>query len=603
MPTTMVYVPVSAVFPDVTPDFATFCATVRSLSRTETISWCAHLNLIVANPQNHDEKCKPQYGLSIFFDAQEIGRVNAFVREHPESAVLFREQLLELVRWSCLLGEDQPGDGQTFADPETRRRFAKAALIASEIWGGRVYRDGLPMTGNQAEDLRHAMPAFRRGVLTRAPDLLLVLARGKSIYENFEREYPTADAEFHAATGLSVIQYLVLLWGISIQHANVVPANARQTSGRFSIDAVRDGLPEAMKASFDRYIRRESQTVSELREALSKTRDAPEMTSEDPFDDKPLRDRPLLRLADGSAIILDQVFYADRASVGPLFILAETLGKSPRVNTLFGAFGKAFERYVNGLLRSMYPSRPPLVDRLMLNPLGRTTDGEHEIADASLHEVADVVLFESKGVFLREDQTRRLETYEPALAKKYGASRGTKKDRAMKGAAQLGQWIGGIALGTVVPQGPSWERVRCVYPVLVPYDVTVDRPGHAQFFEEEFRRALEPDEVMRNGYVKKGVLSVAPLTVMTIDDLEHLESSVENFALIDLLKDYTTRLVSGTRPSLHDFIATVGRSNYRIKDSKELADRALDALKTVHSMVFPHLPFVMPGPMGGNGTG
>ena len=568
MPIPMAYVPVSAVFPDATPDFASFCATVRSLSRTETISWCAHLNLIVANPQNHDEKGKQQYGVTNCFDEREIGRLNAFVREHPDSAVFFREQLLELVRWSCLLGEDQRGDGQTFADPATRRRFAKAALMASDIWGGRVYRDGLPMTGNQAEDLRQAMPALRRGVLTGAPDLLRVLARGKSIYEDFEREYLTADAEFHAATGLSVIQYLVLLWGISIQHANVVPENVRQTSGRFSIAAVRQGLPEPMKEPFDRYIERESQTISELREALSKTRVDGEAKAEDPFDEKPLRDRPILRIADGSGIILDQVFYADRASVGPLFILAEVLGKHSRVNTLFGAFGGAFERYVNGLLRSMYPSRPPLVDRLTVNPLGRTTDGEHEIADASLHEVTDVVLFEIKGVFLREEQTRRLETYEPELAKKYGASHGTKKDRAMKGAAQLGHWIGGIALGTVVPLGPTWDRVRCVYPVLVPYDVTVDRPGHAQFFEEEFRRALEPDEVMRNGYMKKGALSVAPLTVMTIDDLEHLESSVENFALIDLLKDYTTRLVSGTRPSLHDFIATVGRAIYKIKDSK-----------------------------------
>ena len=593
MPSTMVYVPVSAVFPGAKPDFATFCSTVRTLSRTETISWCAHLNLIVANPQNHDETGKQQYGLSIFFDKQEIDRVNVFVREHSESAVFFREQLLELVRWICLLAEDQPGDGDTFADPEVRRAFARAALMASDIWGNRVYRSGLPITGDPVEDLRQAMPAFRRGVMTRAPDLMRILARGESIYEEFQRGYPSADVDFRGTTGMSLLEYLVLLWGISIQHANVAPANARKTSGKFSIDAVRTSLPEPMRGSFERYIQRESQTISELREALWKDRVGDEVTADDLFDDKPLRDRPLLRTADGCAIILDQVFYADRASVGPLFILVDALGKGRGVNTLFGAFGDAFEKYVNGLLESMYPSHPLLAERLTCNLLGRTADGEVQIADASLNEVTEVVLFESKGVFLREDKTHQVETYEPELGRKYVGSDGTKKDRK-KGPAQLGRWIKDLALGTVVPHGPTWDQVRCVYPVLVAYDVTVDRPGHAQFFEAELRRAVEPDAVMPNGYMKKGALSIAPLTVMTIDDLEHLQSSVENFALIDLLKDYTTCLVSGARPSLHNFVATIGRSKYKIKDSKELADRAMRALETVHRMVFPHLPFSIP---------
>jgi hypothetical protein len=194
MPFTMVYVPAAEVFPDIKADFAFFCSTVRTLSRTDTLFWCSRLNLILSNPQNHDDKGKQEYGLAHFFDADEIARVNTFARKHAGAAVLFREQLLELVRWTCLLAEDQPGDGQTFVAPEVRRRFAQAALMASDVWANRVFRDGLPITGDPVEDLRQAMPAFRRGVMTRAPDLMRVLARGQSIYQDFERIYGNADA-------------------------------------------------------------------------------------------------------------------------------------------------------------------------------------------------------------------------------------------------------------------------------------------------------------------------------------------------------------------------------------------------------------------------
>jgi len=37
MPNVGVYVPVSAIFPEVSSDFATFCRLVRSLSRTDTL--------------------------------------------------------------------------------------------------------------------------------------------------------------------------------------------------------------------------------------------------------------------------------------------------------------------------------------------------------------------------------------------------------------------------------------------------------------------------------------------------------------------------------------------------------------------------------------
>jgi hypothetical protein len=587
----MVYVPLLAVFPDAAPDFASFCSTVRSLSRTDTIFWCARLNLILSNPQNLDEKGKQEYAVRHFFDESEIGRLNAFAREHATFSVFFRDQLLELVRWTCLLADDHPDDGRTFEDPATRRRFAQAALMAGEVWGNRVFKDGLPVTGDHVEDLRRAMPAFRRAIVTRAPDLVRVLARGASIYEEFQRAHEDLHARFRATSGLTLTEYLACLWFLTIQFANINPATAQTTSGGFRVEAVKGSLPQEMQEPFDRYIQLESQTADELRSALWGDRAADDVRAMAPFDDRPFRNRPILRTPDGRAIVLDQVFYAGRASVGPLFTLVNAAPRDGRVNTLFGAFGDAFESYVNGLLRSMYPARPPLAETLTCNPTGTTASGEIEIADACLNEVTDIVLFESKAVFVRDDATGDVESYESELRKKLGATEGTVKDRGMKGAAQLGRWIVGIARGDVTPAGPAWDRAQRIFPVLVVYDTMLDRPGHARVFEEEFRTALVPASTTASGYMRAGRFTIAPPTVMTIDDLENLASSVERFSLVDLLRDYVNSTPPGTRASLHDFMAMGGNPKYRVLPSKELAERAIKALEATFRLMFPNLAF------------
>ena len=51
-------------------------------------------------------------------------------------------------------------------------------------------------------------------------------------------------------------------------------------------------------------------------------------TRGDLFDTKALRERPMLRTANGYAIILDLSFYAEQAAVGPLFTLTSWLPRS-----------------------------------------------------------------------------------------------------------------------------------------------------------------------------------------------------------------------------------------------------------------------------------
>jgi hypothetical protein len=48
---------------------------------------------------------------------------------------------------------------------------------------------------------------------------------------------------------------------------------------------------------------------------------------------------------------------------------------------------------------------------------------------------------------------------------------------------------------------------------------------------------------------------VAPLTIMTVQDLKNLEKSIGHFSLADLLASYTPRECPDRVRPLHDFIA------------------------------------------------
>src|SRR5258706_382496 len=78
-----------------------------------------------------------------------IARINAFAKEHGRQnvSVFFRGQLLELMRWTCLLSSDQSDDGDTFNRQESRLAFVRVALLASEVWFRRVYRDRMRSDG------------------------------------------------------------------------------------------------------------------------------------------------------------------------------------------------------------------------------------------------------------------------------------------------------------------------------------------------------------------------------------------------------------------------------------------------------------------------
>lgn len=591
-----VFTPHSAVFPDSPSDFEAFRSVLSRLSLSDTLFWAGRLNLIISNPLNTDHKAKQQYGLNVFFTPKEIGKINNFADEHGKAdnvTIFFRGQLLELIRWASLFCQNHPNDGTTFDDPTLRRAFAEAVLIAGDLWGKRVYGNRFSLEGGVEVARLRGLGAIRGALAetTAGIDPLLALGRGKTIFADyFPKCYPEFEVEFHSRTGLSTEDYYLCLCLMATNYLNCTPEQASRDvkrSGLFDVNTFCEKALPNVTALFSRYIPLESQTPDELRESLwsQKEREAVDETT--PFNFKPLRQRPILRVPDGRAIILDPVFYSERATVGPLFLITEGV-PNKKANQIFGAFGETFEMYAKDIFERMYPDPGSvLAKRFTYDLRGKDLNGkEIQLADACLNDVTELVLFEMKAIWVRDtvilDENH--DRYLDHLRERYAIGQ-SEKDRP-KGIAQLARTISNVVGGTWTPVGQEFGKVEKVYPVLLVHDSLLDTPVHASFLASEFSNALKPDKIFQDGTMRKGRFRVAPLTVMAIDLLESLETSIKYFRLMDLLRDYTTsspdRIIS-----LHNFIAASPEYRGKIYASKSVASKSLEVLKETMQRIFP----------------
>lgn len=540
-------VPVSTVYPELRADFPTFRRLLGQLSRTDTLLWCARLNVIVSNPLNSDHRAKQQYCLSTMCSPSEIDRINAFMREHPghEIAAFFRGQLLDLMSWTALLSQDLPGDGSTFDDQDVRRIFVQAALIAGDLWSRRIYEPNFSLEGGLEAARRRALGPVRSSLETTDPGVgpIQSLMRARALNGDIlSARCAGFPDEFRCATGMSLEDYCDFLTLLIIHLLNRRPENVSagfDHAGGFHVDAVLRNAPE-LQSRLPLFMARHAHTADAMRSSLWRNCDLEHLTGDERYDLRALRSRPILATPDGRAMVLDPVFLCDKATLGPLFAVVDhRRSEGARSDDLFQSFGEAFEDYGSAALRRAFPKpSEPLADRLECDVRGRDNLGhEVQIADACLNDVSELTLFEMKAVWLRDDRVAAQdhELYLEHLRTKYC----TSAEGHPKGVGQLARAIGKLETGDWTPNSQDFSRVQRIFPVLLVYDALLGAPVYPEFLAEEFRALLEPDTPDEGPYMCKGRFRVAPLTVMTIDDLEALEGSIGAFSLVQLLKDYT----------------------------------------------------------------
>ena len=113
------------------------------------------------------------------------------------------------------------------------------------------------------------------------------------------------------------------------------------------------------------------------------------------------------------------------------------------------------------------------------------------------------------------------------LVKKYGREKGGTERPT--GVAQLARSVGAIARREWAGERGEVVGAAVVLPVLLVHDTRLDSPGTCAILNDHLKSQIR---------TRPGDMRVAPLILLTVEDLENLESSVGRFSLAELLRDY-----------------------------------------------------------------
>jgi hypothetical protein len=564
-----VFVPPEVVFPDLIANERTLVQLLRELNRNETIIACCRANAAVSGYAGPDPKQQQEKMINDLLPAGSLTRINAFIAQsglpYPPP-VFFRGQFLELLRWTARHAANETANPFFYDDGHipNREKFARAALICSVIWSRRIYADRLKSSGDSQLDRLRALGPFRKGIEEsgQAPNQAQTLARGWLLFtKHMPERYPKFGKLFQEATSLTVEQYLIITVGLSV----FTKADASQLA-IFSESNM--GGDSTYKDIIPKYLAIESQTADEIADGLWGKRFKANGY-------RALRDHIIIKGRDDRACVSDPTFLSEKISAGPLFhVTAAVRNDKGKGNEIFGAFGLAFEDYAGAMLDRMYPTFPGLFARLERNvKIGNRSQLE---IDAVLNNVTDAILFEIKAAWLREDVILDDSPDELAknLDKLYGVSK-AKRERP-KGVAQLARILNELLANPKAVWAQPFADVRVFYPVLLVHDVNLSAPTFGDFLNKRFQDLLSKSPMGKR---------VASLIIMTIDDLEKLETSVTNFALRDLLASYDS-VVPDRIQTLHNFAIRSSFASSLIPN-QSLIDTSTEVITNAIRELFP----------------
>jgi hypothetical protein len=560
-----VFVPLSALEPDLPATPKTMIDLVSRLDRDAALLVCGIVNVLVTGSGFTDVPERQRRAFNEVGTPEDGQTIDEWVRRaRPQDAsavVFFQGQILELMRWIALHAPPGTGDTTCFADPEQRKTFLRAALVASDLWSARTIGDRLTGGKTNVEAVERALGAFRKSTEESgvAAHLGVAIARGRLLFQRYlPARLPTFRDDFRAATGMTIEDYLTCVTML-MPKASDVPSDGIMFRSTYA-------AATEFAAEFALFLDQMSQTPDELKASLRSG------FAKNGF--KAIRERPILTTPSGLSVILDPAYFVDHFTLSPLF---KVIALGGPVNAVFGAFGDAFEDYAIEILERRYP--PALgVQRLFTRVKSCEDNPEFEI-DALLNEGADLVLMEMKAAFVPERSilTDDYGDFLKELRKKYAVEPG-EQDREV-GVAQLAKQVRAIVDDRWAGAEINHAQLRQIFPVLVVYDERLASPGVGAFLNERFREAL--------GDVTRKSVAIRDLTIMTIHDLETKEST-DGFSLIELLSAYLPD-ARGGMVSLHNFLARHPTFNAMVRPNETLVATSLAEIEELQKRLFPKL--------------
>jgi hypothetical protein len=379
------------------------------------------------------------------------------------------------------------------------------AVLANEFTGSSSIREG-----NAPSPMELMLEFVPRWDIDNPPDLAYSWSRAVAMLQHLRGTDPAVQALREAATldidtrrfyGLKLEEFVAAAFAV-FSHMKrlspedginvVVDAQSMSDDLRFSRDILERFL-SGIAVSLDT-LKVKLQPLPLSREEFAR------LVRSDLFatDTIVLRQNPVVALADGRFLVLDRHFVSEMVSSGLYWQIFEGLNGARR-NRLRELWGRLFELYVFELLGHYYPPTSQML-RVDLP----YSDGQ---IDALLDLGPVVIVIEIKASLLLRNArfSRDPAAFECDVREKFVETR----DGRPKALKQLATAVSAIARGTVPTAAAPARRI---FPVLLADEASLQSLGVNAYLNELFASLIRPEA--------KHV--VAPLTVMTIEELEEL---------------------------------------------------------------------------------
>ena len=562
------------------PSITEFKNILSQLNKMKTVYLCGRILNDLCKPHAFHKEIQTKWGNS-FFSREDWLRIEEVARNSGDydfetTYIFFRGQLLELIRWVLLFGQDTipSKDTKSFESTEDRNLFIQAALTASKIWKESIERDNFPTdkTIKNPQGLETVLPIARKNLQLGSANVNLYfsLARGNIIFNkyispNFQKQYhDKANITTQDFFDCSLILISHFMEGYNDVRADIPIFNLENYANHTTIEQ-----------TFEIYLSTYVQDMESLKKSFWGTDVQPDQITS--LEDVPLFDygvllkKPILNLTKNSAIVLDPVAFAQTMTLGCLF------HGTAKMQDRASWFGYAFEDYVIYLLNEIFPSSQHLDTRLNTKLKLKFGKDEKTDIDACISDKDSIVTIEIKSGLLKEDNSPTYKNYISTLRDKYVGSQG----------------ISQLVTSTKLISNQNWRNqysnifpsnLKKIYPVLCVYDSLLVEGLHSKYCATEFKNQLEPQQVLSNGYYSYNNLLVAPPILLSVEDIERLNNLIKKIPLSEVLHQYT--LAYPKREfTFKNFIITseyntaFKESSLLVENNSELAKRVTPFIK------------------------
>ena len=312
--------------------------------------------------------------------------------------------------------------------------------------------------------------------------------------------------KFSEATGLELETYQYLIFHSLVNYLRLRLDDVLHGENLFI-----SSRPQRLEDLYDKLLKHNCISIDELPNELYNSLMSTPMNEFHVF-----RDTPLVKTAEDEIICVDFNFLADKLESGVFWIIFNQLKESER-GQLFSIWGTAFEKYVGSIL-----------GRSIINTVGETENSMEvsqtlipspKYKDNQNDECIDFLIHTDETLILMESKARRLTADAKYNGKLHDLER-ELREKFVTGIRQLRTAIVKLANQNEGNrhhiEGVNLSRTRKIYPVLIVLEEIFSAQWMNWYLDWQLQQILKRDSIRSD-------LEIAPLSVLTISDLEYLE--------------------------------------------------------------------------------